>query len=169
MDPNVDKYGELKERIEKSFDGWVAENSQRAHDYGVLTLKSLFLVSGGGLLAIPALSGLSDSFQSDIGVFAAGFFGGTVFLCILCAYFAYWNWTCLHIMSIETRDHHLSLAWQSVGGAKADEANWSSRNQALRRQVMLSFWCAHASGVFGLLAFAAGASALFSSFDLSAP
>jgi hypothetical protein len=161
----MDEINYQKDTIERALDGWVAETSQHAHEYAVLTLRSLLLVSGGGLLAIPALAGISEDFKPEIGRYSAGLFALTVLMCILCSYFAFWYYSVVHERSTLIRDHYMSLSRSASTYGSSHEAVWNSQDQRLQRRAMGYFRFAHGTGIAGILFFVAGAALLFLSFD----
>jgi hypothetical protein len=161
----VDEVNDQKDNIERALDGRVAENSQHAHDYAVLTLRSLLLVSGGGLLAIPAVAGISESFKPEIGRYSAALFALTVLMCILCSYFAFWYYSVVHERSMLIRDHYMSLSGSASTHGGSREAVWNSQDRKLQRKAMAYFRFAHGTGIAGIIFFVAGAALLFVSFD----
>lgn len=84
---------ELKE-AENFFEKRISDTQAKAYDYGILVVRNSVLISGGGLLAIPAIVGLSENIKINVGeIIIAGFsFAGGVFLSLVASYLIHSNW-----------------------------------------------------------------------------
>jgi hypothetical protein len=80
----------------------ISDRETKAFEYGVIVVRNAVLVSGGGLLAIPTIIGLSNDLPVDrqIASLAGLYFAMALFLCIATAYIIHINWT-LHVAAWE--------------------------------------------------------------------
>ena len=86
-------FKELMEQSDSYFDKRIESVSRRAYEYGILAIKNCLFVSGGGLLATPAIVKLSSSPDLKLATLAGLAFGIAVIVTIFVNYLAHINWT----------------------------------------------------------------------------
>lgn len=132
--------------------------------YGQLIIKNLILLSGGSLVALPAMSPLLPDVPASVFALAAIKMFSALMLFIVCAYAAHLNFSFFsHLLLFQK--HRRA---QEIEDARLDQilSNNPPPEKALaaiagyRRKVGATMWIAHVSGIVGIAILGWGAFSL---------
>ena len=144
-----DIYRNYVEQFEESrlrFRADITNAEQKAFDYGVLVVKNSILISGAGLLSIPAIVGLSTDLNVDLSnaIYAAACFSAALLLSIVGAYVIHLNWmfhAAAHQKWWEERQRFLLNDHFPKDGSQ--HANSAVHSNPYKRRIYVTFWLPH--------------------------
>ncbi|WP_108815835.1 hypothetical protein [Loktanella sp. Alg231-35] len=144
--------------------------STRAYEYGLLVAKNAFLVAGGGLFFIPAMVGLSADVEIAAAYDAGLFFAGAVLLALVGNYLIHINWM-LHelawdqIYEIERINIRSSHKREFLDDP-SDLLKLKASNTRVNKWMGWTFWLPHLIVLLFLICLIAGATNLYSAFNI---
>jgi hypothetical protein len=88
-----DGYYVARQRNDDFHGEYLRSYSARAYEYGVLSVKQLTLISGGGLLAIPAIAAMAPDLSRAVAANIGLCFVCALLLSMICTYLIHLNWS----------------------------------------------------------------------------
>ena len=164
---DFDSYRTAKREIDAETREWINVTSQRAYDYGVLAIKNVLFVSGGALLAIPAIAGLSNKLDPTMAAGAGLLFAVAVGLSVLSIYVIHINWMSHFHLSLWNRQKQTKQAWDAYlpeyGWAGECDAVLQRKEKFHTRLINVTFFMPHVLGLAAFVFFALGCLKLYQS------
>ena len=167
---NYEIYRKEYETAQKYYETHIADKENKAFEYGTLVVKNAILVSGGGLLAIPAIAGLSTDLPVDTAEAAtAGFsFACALVLAIAGAYVIHINWT-LNAAAWEKywddRREYLHKFYED--GTDPEQLGKIPQVVYFKRAILATFWLPHLLAAFYLILLGYGFLRLYSALGVT--
>lgn len=170
MEDNIEEYRRALVELDEGHNKWIETVSNRAFDYGVMAVKNVLFVSGGALLAIPAVVGLTDAFETRLAALAGLSFGVSVALSVLCIYIIHINWLSHYHVAFWEKQLAIKRVWE----AHLPKQNWTGLSEddlkrRIKRNTSMIGWTfvlPHVFGLFAFVSFAYGAFRLYQSVGL---
>lgn len=144
--------------------------SQRSYEYGVLAVKNFMLISGGALIALPALAKLSAEYDGKMAIMAGICFAFSLLVSLVCTYVIHLNWTLLyeseelaHAQDLQS----LSKAYLPSRHDNTDEERDYQREiDAKTSKIWWTWAIPHVLGVIGFAIFLLGCWFFYSGFSV---
>jgi len=164
---DFDAYRAAKKEIDEETREEITTASQRAYDYGVLAVKNVLLVSSGALLAIPAISGLSDRLEPAMAASAGLNFAIAIGLSVLCIYIIHVNWMSNFHLALWSKQKMIKQVWENY----LPDSIWENESESLlnrkekfhQRLILITFFLPHLFGLGAFVFFAFGCLKLYQS------
>jgi hypothetical protein len=159
------RYWEERERVVSEFAKPLRSTSERAYEYGVLALRSLLIICGGALVAIPTVAGIFSEFPVNNSINLGACFATALLFTILAIYATHWNWMLNYEATDLSRDQHLNELYESFGfhGSNQESTEKIRKDIArLTKRVEFTLYLPHLFGVLSYMLFFAGCIVLFS-------
>ena len=166
---DYDKYLREYEKADLYFSNQIADREQKAFEYGTIVVRNAVLISGGALLAIPAIAGLSRDIPVKLSEAAtAGFlFASALIVSILGSYIIHINWT-LHVQAWESfwedRRKYLERTYLSDEPIEPSEIVPMLH---LQKSITLTFYLPHACAIAYLVLIILGFTKLYGAFGIT--
>ena len=146
FEPDYRTYGEQFDKAEPYFQHHISGCENKAFEYGIIVVKNAILIAGGGLLAIPAilgLSGVQKIDQADASI-AGLSFASALIVAILGAYIVHINWT-LHSAAWEKFWEERRQFFRDVylEGKDWDAALEVEQASHFKKSINVTFWVPH--------------------------
>lgn len=145
--------------------------SQRAYEYGVLAVKNFMLISGGALIALPALAKMVPDYDQSVTVLAGACFAGSLLISLVCSYVIHLNWALLYDSQELASERDMASITKAFLPSRHDLSTspdqFVGRIEKKHRKVWLSWIIPHILGVAGFAVFLLGCWFFYSGFDLA--
>ena len=149
-------YNEIARRNEEHQE-YINTYSARAYEYGVMALKNFTLVSGGGLLAIPAISAMAPDLAAKTAALSGFYFATSLVCCLLATYATHWNWMLNYHYREVIRQKDYNFTRDAFLPTLREE-DWQDpldiKIAKLFRKIKITFYMPHLLGLVGFVAFA---------------
>ncbi|WP_417727553.1 hypothetical protein [Roseovarius sp.] len=152
------------------YDNLVADTQNKAFDYGILVVKNAILVAGGGLLAIPAIVGLSKDVPIDRAQAAVAgiYFVSALLIAIFATYIIHLNWT-LHSAAWEKHWENRAEVLRKLHIENVSPKELElGRQEPFKKRIAVSFYLPHFMAVIYLILIGLGFLKLYSALGVSA-
>ncbi|WP_120635919.1 hypothetical protein [Ruegeria sp. EL01] len=145
--------------------------SERGYEYGILAVKNFMLISGGALIALPALAKLSPDYEEKMAMLAGSCFAFCLLASLACTYIIHLNWTLFYESQelARSRDQHLIIkAYLPSRYDGADESrDFQTEIEKKNRKAWWAWIVPHVLGVISFTVFLLGCWFFYSGFDFS--
>ena len=163
-------YEEARRRIVEVHGEELRTYSARAYEYGVLSVKNFMLISGGALVALPALAQVTDSSEPRSTIIAGFLFAFSLIMSLICTYVIHLNWVFHQKYKelIVQRDNQLIMK-HYLPDHTFDEVPGEALNKLLKAKISQIWWTwiiPHILGAVGLAAFLSGCWFFYSGLGL---
>ncbi len=145
--------------------------SECGYEYGILAVKNFMLISGGALVALPALAKLSPEYNEKMALLAGTCFAFCLLASLVCTYVIHLNWTLLYENQelARSRDQHSIIKAYLPSRYESAEADRDFQGEIDKknRKVWWTWLIPHVLGVISFAVFLLGCWFFYSGFDLS--
>lgn len=143
--------------------------SQRSYEYGALSVKNLTLISGGAIIAIPAIAGISPKLSAEVAAASGMWFVAALLLSVACTYVIHLNWSFNYDQRDAEYDRDHARIVRAFLPSRANEyEDDKSYYRTARKFYRLAWWTyaiPHILGILGYLAFLGGCWTLYDGFS----
>lgn len=151
------------------FNPRVIESQRLSAAYAQLAVRSALVLNGGALFVLPAyistVSSTDESIPEITLLVAAAFFIAGILTAVLCAYFAYWNYTFHswdHEYDLKKEIQEIKEGYDTTHQIRLEKARdrWHEDLDDLKakngKRINLTAWIGNALGVISYIAFVVG-------------
>jgi hypothetical protein len=165
-----DGYYSARQRNDDFHGEYLRSYSARAYEYGVLSVKQLTLISGGGLLAIPATAAMAPELSRSVAANIGLCFVGALLFSMICTYLIHLNWSKhydLRELYREKDNNRLISSYLPSLKEKGEDEDEFKANIAKGERFAWWTWILpHALGIIGFILFLLGCWFLYDGLNL---
>ncbi len=164
-------YDAARQRNNEFHGEYLRSFSERSYEYGVLAVKNFMLISGGALVALPALAKLSNDYNEKMAIYAGVCFAICLLTSLLCTYVIHLNWTLLFESQdlMHSRDQY-DISRTYLPSLHTDQDGGEDYQQKIDAKNRIIWWTwllPHILGISGFAVFLLGSYFFYSGFGFS--
>lgn len=152
---NWQGYETARQRNDDLHGEYLRAYSERGYEYGILAVKNFMLISGGALVALPALAKLSPDYSERMAVLAGVCFAFCLLASLACTYITHVNWMLLYEGRELARERDLASITKAFLPSRYDVSQDNRDFQKeINRKYRKAWWAWLLPHVLGIVSFA---------------
>ncbi len=164
-------YEAARQRNNEFHSEYLRSFSDRSYEYGVLAVKNFMLISGGALIALPALAKLSNDYDENMAILAGACFAFGLLASLACTYVIHINWTllyeCQELSHSRDQNSIVKAYLPSRYDESDDERDYQREIASKSKKIWWTWAIPHILGVLGFTVFLLGCWFFYSGFSVS--